>query len=114
MLALYRKLIRLNASSPALRHGAPAEVRVNNPAVYAAIRTTDTEAVLVLANFSATPVRNVGLDARNVPQKHFPSVTDEIVGAQIAAADVDSAGNIRDWQPLQQLSPLSVYVARWR
>jgi len=114
MLALYRKLIRLNAGSPALRHGTPIEITADNPEVYAALRTTEAEVVLVLTNFSDTPVRDVKLNARTAPIRQFSVVADEIRGARIGGCEPDSAGAIHDWKPLQELSPLSVYVAQWK
>jgi len=114
LLALYRKLIHLNRSSAALRHGTPAEVRTSNPNVYAAIRSTEAEIVLVLANFSEAPVVGLKLSARGVPIQQFSAVTDEIAGSPVAGCEVGSAGAVRDWEPLHELSPLSVWVARWK
>jgi glycosidase len=114
LLTLYRKLIRLNARSPALRHGAPNEIVASDNKVYAAMRSTDSEVVLVLANFSDAPVRDLKLSVQKAPQRQFAALTDEIAGAQIAGCEADSASTIRDWQPLPELSPLSVYVGRWK
>lgn len=114
MLALYRRLIRLNASSPALRHGAALPLVSSERRLYAVMRQTDDEAVLVLANFEATPQPGAKLTLDRSHLRGGWPMREELAGASPVAPVLDDAGGFRDWPPLAQLAPETVYVIRWR
>ena len=62
LLARYRDLIRLRAAHPALQHGAILPVVSASDAVVATLRADATETLLVVANVSADPVSDYGLE----------------------------------------------------
>ena len=68
LLTLYRRLIRLNEDSTALRRGQAVVVTTAARNVYAAMRQTDDDVVLVLANFNpgAVPQPDVSAAASNL------------------------------------------------
>lgn len=55
LLALYRRLVRLRAASPALRAGSDVAFTFQGRGFYAAIRESDVDVVLVLANLNDRP-----------------------------------------------------------
>ena len=66
LYALYRRLIALRASSPAMRHGQQRMVDGLGPDILAWTRTLGSERILVLANMSR---KEAIVDARGVGQK---------------------------------------------
>ncbi len=114
MLALYRRLIRLNASSPALRHGVSLAVAANERKVYACMRETDDEVVLVLANFADAPQSGAQLTLEHSRLRSGWPMHEELAGAAPTAPVITAAGGFRDWTPLAQLAPKTAYVIRWR
>jgi glycosidase len=63
LLELYRKLIHLRASNPALAVGQLAPLRASSPSVVAYLRRAGEQVVLVVANLSASAVAGVTLDS---------------------------------------------------
>jgi glycosidase len=111
---LYRRLIRLNASSPALRHGEPIAVSSSHRRVYAALRSTPEETVLVLANFDDQPVRSYALDAAQSPLSAGAAGREEIDGVAVKAPTPGANGGFAGWQPIAELPGNGVYVVRWK
>lgn len=114
MLALYRRMIRLNAGSPALRHGAALSVQANERNVYASMRETDDEVVLVLANFADAPQSGAALTLDRSHLRAGWTMHEELAGAAPSAPVLTESGGFRDWTPLAQLAPETAYVIRWR
>jgi alpha-glucosidase len=57
MLALYRHLIHLRSTCQALAEGDYRSLQTTNPYIYAYIRETELQRMLVVLNFDASPVR---------------------------------------------------------
>jgi glycosidase len=112
--SLYRRLIRLNATSPALRHGDPVAVRSSHRRVYAALRSAGDEVVLVLANFDDQPVRAYTLEAAQSPLVSGAPGHEEIDGVAITAPALQAGGGFHDWQPTAELPAHAVYIVRWK
>jgi glycosidase len=114
LLALYRRLIRLNASSPALRHGAPLNVTTSDRHVYATMRQTPDEAVLVLANFDPEPKRGPAVSVEKSGVRPNWVAHEEIEQATIAPGAWNADGGFSNWLPIAELAPESLYVIQWR
>jgi glycosidase len=112
--SLYRRLIRLNASSPALRHGAPVAVSCSHRRVYAALRSAGDEVVLVLANFGDEPVRQFTLSADASPLAGAHEPVEEIDGVSVQPPTPGANGAFSGWQPVAELPVDAVYVIRWK
>lgn len=113
MLTLYRRLIRLNAGSPALRHGTPVAITTSDYHVYATMRQTPGEAVLILGNFSDKPMPGPTLSARETNVRAGWSRAEEIDPANVTPVSFNEEGGFRKWQPVAELAPNSVSVIRW-
>jgi len=113
LLALYRRLIRLNAGSPALRHGAALPVSTDDRGVYAAMRAAGGEVVLVLASFSDRPKAGPALELAAGPLRAGWTLREELAGAEVAPPALTAAGGFAHWRPLAELAPDTVYVLRW-
>ncbi|MCF3648546.1 alpha-amylase family glycosyl hydrolase [Synoicihabitans lomoniglobus] len=113
LLHLYRRLIRLNGSSPALRHGRQLAVESTGPRHYVAARQTEAEVVIVLANLNdhsiAAPALNLsGSNAR--PEW----ILDELFTTASLKSPIDPDGALHHWQPWDELPPETVRVLRWQ
>ena len=114
MLSLYRKLIRLNQGSRALRHGKPVPVVTSDRHVYAEMRQTSDEVVLVLANFADASAKGVDLTVETSAARPAWTLVEELEGAAVTAPNLTATGGFKHWRPLDELAPESVYVFRWR
>jgi alpha-amylase len=114
LLALYRRLIRLNADSPALRRGAPVAVTGTADNVYAAMRQTDDEVVLVLANFNPGPVQPPPLSAVASHLRAGWKASSELSPGPVAPLAPAGDGSFHDWVPVAELPGQTVTVIRWR
>lgn len=121
MLTLYRHLVRLNATNPALRHGNELPVAASDDHVFASLRLNGDEWVLVLANLGAKPVKGLRLSAANSPLTAAKAGQLEEVlqgngkGAPLPLAvspKLGAQGAFEAWTPLAELAPHSVYVIR--
>lgn len=113
LLAWYRRLVRLRADSPALRHGVTADLVTDDRQSYAALRETEDEAVLILANLAARPKAGPTLTLGHSRIRPSWSMREEIAGANLAPPRLTDDGGFVRWVPLAELAPESVYVIRW-
>lgn len=113
MLSLYRRLVRLNQSSPALRRGKTVTVTTDR-GVYAEMRETNDEAVLILGNLSETAKRGVALSIDGSVVGREWTLAEELEDVRVVEPELTTAGGFNAWQPLPELAPESVYVLRWR
>lgn len=113
MLALYKKLIRLNASSPAIRQGNRLEVTASSREVFAEMRATAEEVVLVVANYGDETLRSFSLNAPASPLRSTWRAQEELDGAVVRTPSLSDAGGLKDWQPFAEMPAKAVYVVRW-
>jgi len=113
MLSLYRRLIALRASSPALRHGAPVAITVDDPRLFVMLRTTADEAVIVLANPTDAPRPGpiLTLHAGTIPAGWI--AREEIDRVPLAPPWISPDGGIANWSPVKTLPPNTVYAIRF-
>ncbi len=103
LLSLYRDLIQLRNEHVALRVGDFSLVKTDNPAVYAALRTSKSESALVLINLSTAPVNTfkLTLDKSSLKTSYHLQA---IFGTGSATdLKVDGQGGFQDYQPVQSL-----------
>lgn len=112
LLNLYRALIHLRNTHPALRHGAYLPVEADNAAVFAFLRHLDGETMLVVVNVSDAAVSDYGLslDASALRGRHRSA--EVLHGASSADLRLNRQGGFRGYQPVETLSPHTGYVVR--
>ncbi len=114
LLSTYRALIHLRNAHPALRHGDWLNVRGSNRDVYAFLRRSEDEILLVLINYTDEDVVDLTLGARGAA---LPAVTTaEIIygGAESSthAPLVADDGSFEDYAPVERLSPYETVIIR--
>ncbi|MBC8330816.1 MAG: DUF3459 domain-containing protein [Anaerolineae bacterium] len=67
LLQHYQALIALRSAHPALRIGSTSLIATDSTALFAALRTTDAEQILVLVNLSDQPLSEFALSAEDSP-----------------------------------------------
>lgn len=107
LLNLYRKLIRLRGEHEALSVGDFTSIETDHPQVYAYLRRTGGQAVLVVANLGGEPVDTYRLAIGSKALKQIGSVRELLHGAAVRdPAEVKGRG----YQPIDVLNPRTGYV----
>jgi glycosidase len=110
LLSYYRNLITIRNQHPALRYGSISSVSTNNPGVYAALRVSDSETILILVNLTKNPINNYALSLQTASLPDGSYQLDSILGAGMGASLGISGGVFNNSQPLAELSPYSTYI----
>jgi len=110
LLSHYRNLIMLRNEHPALRYGSIASVVTNNPGIYAALRITEGEIIMILINLTDNPINNYGLSLRStsIPDGSYQIKT--ILGTGLETVLNITSGSFNAYQPIAELSPYSTYI----
>ncbi|MCC6321202.1 MAG: DUF3459 domain-containing protein [Phycisphaerales bacterium] len=106
LLSLYRNLIALRNSHPALSHGDYTSIDAGSKSVYAFMRSDQGKIVLVVINLTAKPVEEYGLrlDASLLSEKGGLRFLFGGEGA-IAKPRLDDQGAFTAWRPIDPLTP---------
>jgi glycosidase len=111
LLTLYRTLIHIRATNPALSSGVLIPLNTSNDAVAAFLRRDGDRVMLVLANLGKREAKAVLLtsDAGAVPAGRWRlrNVLDEPLGTPLM---VESDGRVRAYIPLSSLAPARGYL----
>jgi glycosidase len=116
LLSLYRSLIRLRNEHAALRVGDLSIVQTDNRFVYASLRLSKEEAVLVVVNLKNDPVGDYSLSLESSPLAAGASFYAlPLLGeGQMADLIVNSSGGFDAYQPLPALPATGVLVLQLR
>jgi len=100
LLTLYRRLIQLRRTTPALGIGRLLSLPAGQPQVVAYLRRSGEQAVLVVANLGEQPAAGVrlgGADSLLAPGLY--QARDLLGGPAAASLEVGVDGRVRDYQP---------------
>jgi glycosidase len=112
LLSHYRQLIRLRQDQPALRAGDMVLVGSDSQPVYAFLRYTDDETVLVVVNLSSEPVEEYALALEQGPLSGTMSATLLLGEGEVSAPAVNGEGGFDGYRPLPVLPPQSSTIIR--
>jgi len=110
LLSLYKRLIRLRATTPALRHGVEIPVTVSSDRVFATLRQEGADWVLVLANFGTEPIKGVVVEAPQSPFESGTVVEEEVQGVPVVQPRPGVRGRLEGWVPIAELASRRVYI----
>jgi len=110
LLSHYRNLIMIRNQHPALRTGSISSVSTNNTGVYAAVRVSTDEIILILVNLTKNPQLNytLSLNSNTLPDGSYQ--IDPIFGAGMTASLNVSGGVFNNSQPLGEIPPFSTTI----
>ncbi len=112
LLNLYRRLIRLHTSEPALAQGTFTALKSSNITVGAYLRQHEDSAVLVALNFGVAPAENITLSLEQGPLTPGEYALESLLGdLEAPRLTVDESGAIAGYT-LPSLAPQTGYVFR--
>jgi alpha-amylase len=111
LLNLYRRLVHLHTTNPALGHGNFTPLEASNTSVAAFVRQADAEAVLVVLNFDKQPVAGATLTlARSDLAVGSYQLQPLLGGKPAATLTVGADGALASYVPLATLAPRTGYI----
>jgi glycosidase len=112
LFCLYRKLIHLRNKHIALQAGDYIKITSSHKQVYAFLRISSTEAIMVLFNLGAKPIKDYSL-AFELPQEYRNIKMEELLqGIEVAPLKLQKDGRIAQYKPFEKLEPLAGYIIR--
>ena len=111
LLSHYRRLIQTRNDHAALRTGDWREVEVEDKRIYAFLRHSDEETLLVLINLSGEPISDYSLSLDQGPLSEG-SASEIFAGVPVSAPAVNANGGFDGYMPLAELAPYSTYIIR--
>ncbi len=113
LLSHYRALIRLRNSHEALRVGKTSPVASDQGAVYALVRYTDAEVILVLVNLGYAPAESYNLSLSEGPFTGDLEAVTLMGQGEVTAPQVNAAGGFEGYRPLATLPSKSSTIIRF-
>ncbi len=113
LLSHYRALIQTRMHHEALRTGQYYIIKSNAPQIYAALRVSADEVILVLVNLSGGMISDfkLSLSEAVLTDGHYASET-LYGGEQAQALDV-SGGAFQNYKPMNELQPYSTVIVQF-
>lgn len=113
LLSHYRALIQTRADHEALRTGQYYIVKSDAPQIYAALRVSDNETILVLVNLSEETISDftLSLSDAGLTDGHYAAET-LLGGEPLEALDV-SGGSFQNYKPMNEIKPYSTVIVQF-
>ncbi len=111
LLTHYRSLIAMRNNHPALRTGELFLPSTNNQGLFACLRTTADESVLVIVNLTNAPIHDyrLSISASALPQGEFTPVS-LLDKTPIVTLTVLEKGSFLNYVPLPEISPYTTMM----
>ncbi len=110
--SLYRDLIRLRTEHVALRLGDALVVGTDDPGVYALLRSTPDEIVLVIINLTKDPVNRFTLTLDEGPLTGAYAIAPLLGQGDFYAPTPNAVGGFDAYQPVAELAPQTAYIVQ--
>lgn len=109
LLNHYRALIHARNEYPALRIGGWLELPTSERRLYAFLRFTPDQTLMVLVNLSGEPIQDYRFCLSEGPLE--AGTAHEILwGLEVAGPDLNGAGGFDSYQPLDELEAYTTYI----
>lgn len=109
LLSHYRRLIQTRNDHKALRLGDWREVQLKDSSVYAALRQSEEETLLVLINLSGELANDYDLTLKTGPLREG-SAKEVFLGVPVSPPALNANGGFDAYVPLPELAPHSTYI----
>jgi glycosidase len=110
LLSHYRTLLNLRHTYPALRGDAIQVLKTEHTGVYAALRSNEDQALLVLINLTGEPVEAYALKLEEAVLKNGTYTIALLLGDGEAPPITVEDGKFSDYVPLKVMPPHSTFV----
>jgi glycosidase len=110
LLNHYRVLTKLRQEHPALSSQTINLIETSNSGLYAALRTSESEKILVLVNLTDKPISDyhLSLDVSALPDGVL--IPKSLMGTEAATPITVSGGKFSGYKPIDKLSPYQSYM----
>ncbi len=109
LLSHYRRLIHARNTYPALQKGAMFQLPVANRGVYAFLRYTGEQTLLVIINLTDDPIENYRFCLSD-GNFETGSAVEVLHNAPVNAPALNAAGGFDDYRPIDILDPYTTYI----
>jgi alpha-amylase len=109
LLNYYRALIRTRNENPALQVGSLLELPTTDKRIYATLRTTDDQVLLIVINLGKTPIQDYRFCLSTGPLK-VGAAREILHGVAARQPQLNSGGGFDNYQPIEELEPYSTYI----
>lgn len=103
LLSFYRALIHIRNDHVALRLGDMQLITSSNRSVFASLRISDEESVLVIINMSSSPVSDYALHLEDSPLSGTYSVHPILGNGSFSPLEMNEGGGFTDYLPISEL-----------
>jgi alpha-amylase len=110
LFSLYRELIHIRENHAALRVGDFHLIDSGNRSVYASLRISKEEAVLVLTNMSGSPVSDYALKLDSSPLKGAYSINPLMGFGQYQSLQVNDQGGFDNYLPIPEIPAYGRFI----
>jgi glycosidase len=114
LLSFYRELIRIRNNHAALRVGDFTLINSGHRSVFASLRLSREETVLVLVNMSPLPVKDYALTVQNSPLSGNYTVTPLLGYGESPALQVDEQGGFANYLPMLEIPANGRFILQLR
>ena len=114
LFSQYKALIGLRNAHPALRIGSLNIVLAGNPGLFASLRVSSTEAMLVLINLTNTPINNfsLSLDKSPLQSGKYPALP--LMGqGPVGDLNVISTGGFSNYGPITTIPAYATVIIQF-
>ena len=110
LLSFYRTLIQLRNNHVALRVGDYYVIDTGNRAVFASLRVSREEAIVVIINLASKPMNDYALALEEGPLSGEPILAPLLDIGSFDAPTITASGGFESYQPLPELPPYGRYI----
>ncbi len=110
LLNHYRQLIKLRRENPALSDGDIVLVETGNSGVYAVLRSSGSEKILVIVNLKRTPISDYALSLKGNLLSNGVITPHALFGTINAAPITVVEGGFSQYKPVEELLPYESYL----
>ena len=110
LLSLYRRLIQLRNEHAALRVGDHYFVETGHPAVYASLRVSQEETILILINLGSESVGDYALNLEVGPLSGEYIPAPLLDNGQFTSPTVTEPGGFVNYQPVPEIPPYGRFI----
>jgi glycosidase len=113
LFSWYRSLIQLRNNHPALRIGDYDGITTNNSGVYAALRVSKEETILILINLQKQPITNYSLALSKSSSKGNFNLHALLGEGSFANLTINDQGGFSNFQPLAEIPANGILVIQF-
>ncbi|HZM24290.1 MAG TPA: alpha-amylase family glycosyl hydrolase, partial [Anaerolineales bacterium] len=110
LLSMYRSLIQLRNNHAALRVGDYYAIDTGHRVVFASLRASREETLLVLTNLSSEPVTNYTLNLEQGPLSGEYISVPILYDSEFTSPKITDKGGFENYQPLPEIPPYGRFI----